>query len=74
MNRAALMLICGVALSACTGAVIGSRITGRAHVVDGDTVDVVGVRVRLQGVAAPELDERGGRAAQRYLHERVERR
>ena len=29
-----------------------SVITGRSHVVDSDTVDVAGVRVRLKGVDA----------------------
>ena len=36
---------------------------GRARVVDGDTLEVAGVKVRLFGVDAPELDqlcERGG--------------
>lgn len=37
--------------------------TGPAHVVDGDTIDVAGRRVRLWGIDAPEsgqLCERGG--------------
>jgi endonuclease YncB( thermonuclease family) len=32
---------------------------GRAQVLDGDTITVEGVHVRLQGVAAPELDHAG---------------
>lgn len=39
-------------------------LSGRARVVDGDTLEVSGVKVRLFGVDAPELDqrcERGGR-------------
>ncbi|MTI00686.1 thermonuclease family protein [Roseibium sp. RKSG952] len=33
------------------------RIEGRVHVVDADTWDVGGVRVRLHGIDAPELDQ-----------------
>lgn len=39
-------------------------LTGRARVVDGDTLELSGVKVRLLGVDAPELDQRcqqGGR-------------
>ena len=37
---------------------------GRAdHVRDGDTIVVSGVPIRLQGLAAPELGEKWGRAA-----------
>jgi endonuclease YncB( thermonuclease family) len=32
---------------------------GRAHVLDGDTISVEGVHVRLQGVAAPEIPHEG---------------
>lgn len=45
-------------------AVAGAEVLeGRARVVDGDTLEVAGVKVRLFGVDAPELDqlcERGG--------------
>jgi hypothetical protein len=33
------------------------------HVRDGDTVEVAGLQIRLQGLAAPELSEPGGRYA-----------
>ena len=40
-------------------------VSGHAHVVDGDTVDVAGVRVRLKGVDAAERGtERGDDATQ----------
>jgi endonuclease YncB( thermonuclease family) len=32
-------------------------ITGRPYVIDGDTVDVSGTRVRLEGIDAPELEQ-----------------
>lgn len=31
--------------------------TGQARVIDGDTVEIAGVRVRLHGLDAPELDQ-----------------
>lgn len=41
---------------------------GRAtHVRDGDTIEVQGVPIRLKGIAAPELDEKWGRAAKDAL-------
>jgi endonuclease YncB( thermonuclease family) len=60
---------------------IGAPFTGRAHVVDGDTLDVAGERVRLYGIDAPELhqtcrdaggdDYACGRAAARALENLV---
>lgn len=41
----------------------GSAVRGPAVVIDGDTLDVGGVRVRLNGVAAPERSEPGGAEA-----------
>ena len=43
---------------------LATTVEGRARVVDGDTLEVAGQKVRLFGVDAPELDqscERGGR-------------
>ena len=48
------------------------RLAGIARVVDGDTLDVAGVRVRLKGVAAPERHEPGGEAAKAFVVELVE--
>ena len=36
-------------------ATAAERLVGRAKAIDGDTLEVGGVRVRLQGVAAPEV-------------------
>jgi hypothetical protein len=53
-------------------------LAGRARVVDGDTVLVGGVHVRLKGVAAPEVPhpghagEPGGEAAKAFMVELVE--
>jgi endonuclease YncB( thermonuclease family) len=38
-------------------------VTGRVRVRDGDTIEVGGIAVRLQGLHCPELREAGGRAA-----------
>jgi endonuclease YncB( thermonuclease family) len=52
---------------ACVGvrAPRGQRetIEGVATVLDGDTIEVGGVRVRLEGLHCPEARERGGSAA-----------
>jgi endonuclease YncB( thermonuclease family) len=34
------------------------QIIGRAHVIDGDTIEIAGARVRLHGIDAPELHQR----------------
>ncbi len=51
-------------------AIAAERLVGRARVIDGDTLVVGGVHVRLQGVAAPGVahpgqphDEPGGMSA-----------
>lgn len=45
-----------------SGAAAG-ELAGRARIIDGDTLEIGGVRVRLAGIDAPELDQvcRGGR-------------
>jgi endonuclease YncB( thermonuclease family) len=40
-----------------------ANVSGRAHVLDGDTIEVGGVRVRLEGLHCPEAGEPGGSAA-----------
>lgn len=54
------------------------RLAGRARVLDGDTIVVDGIHVRLKGVAAPEVGhfgkpgEPGGEAAKAFMVELVE--
>jgi micrococcal nuclease len=43
------------------------EIRGRCWVIDGDTIDVDGTRLRLAGIDAPELDHPYGRNAKRFL-------
>ena len=44
-----------------------ATVEGTARIVDGDGLRLGGVEVRLQGIAAPELREPGGRAAAQAL-------
>lgn len=50
-----------------TSAFADSSIAGRARVIDGDTIVVAGVKVRLNGVDAPELDNRTGYDSKRAM-------
>jgi micrococcal nuclease len=76
--RPALRLVLLLALLA-SPAVAGERLVGRARVIDGDTIVIGGVHVRLQGVAAPEVahpgqpqDEPGGPEAWAFMQGLVE--
>lgn len=41
------------------------------HVADGDTISLGDVRIRLQGISAPETNERHGAAATGFMRELV---
>lgn len=43
------------------------EIRGRAWVIDGDTLEINGTRIRLAGIDAPELDQPFGQNAKRLL-------
>lgn len=59
--RALLAVIAAMCFWAGTpAAVAGEAVSGQARVVDGDTIKVGSVTVRLKGIAAPERDEPGG--------------
>jgi endonuclease YncB( thermonuclease family) len=66
------------ACAAALPAAAAERMAGRAHVLDGDTIVVGGIHVRLKGVAAPEVahfdkpDEPSGEAAKAFMVELVE--
>jgi len=63
MSRALALLTAIVPLLASA-----ETLMGRAdHVRDGDTVVVSGVPIRLQGLAAPELGEKWGRASREAM-------
>lgn len=42
-------------------------VAGEARILDGDTLEIAGMKVRLQGLAAPELREPGGQAARMWM-------
>ena len=74
MIRTAAALLLVLAMPAAGG----ERLAGRAHVLDGDTIVVDGIHVRLKGVAAPEVahfgdpGEPGGEEAKAFMVELVE--
>ncbi|HMS94416.1 MAG TPA: thermonuclease family protein [Tabrizicola sp.] len=39
------------------------ELRGRAYIIDGDTIDIGGTRIRLAGIDAPELDHPYGKRA-----------
>lgn len=44
-------------VAASSGAVLSNELTGRASVIDGDTIEIHGTRIRLWGIDAPEHDQ-----------------
>jgi endonuclease YncB( thermonuclease family) len=70
---AGLLLLFGPLVTAgAADGVLPGKVT---RVVDGDTIDVLlssgRIRVRLQGIDAPERDQPGGREAQHWLQRRL---
>lgn len=50
--------LCAIALTICIASPAHAEtITGRASVIDGDTLEIHGHRVRLSGIDAPESDQ-----------------
>jgi endonuclease YncB( thermonuclease family) len=74
----AIVVVLALALTGAASA--AERLSGRVHVLDGDTIAVGGVTVRLQGVAAPELEhpnlgikqEPGGPEAAAFMRRLIE--
>jgi endonuclease YncB( thermonuclease family) len=54
ISRAGIALIALLAAWPATAEAPGDLMVGRAAVVDGDTIEIRGVRVRLEGIDAPE--------------------
>lgn len=66
---AALAIVIASTIGAAQALDRGEVIQGPARVVDGDTIDVAGFRIRLNGVAAPERSEPGGAEATAVLRQ-----
>ncbi len=73
MNRVALF-VAASGLVACWHEAATPRVAGtvavlegRARAIDGDTLEIAGLRVRMKGIAAPERREPGGREATEAL-------
>ncbi|MEO1090584.1 MAG: thermonuclease family protein [Pseudomonadota bacterium] len=46
-------------------------VEGRARVIDGDTLEVAGERIRIEGLHAPELTEPAGEVARAFVEQLV---
>lgn len=67
--RVLLALLFVIALPLTAGV---ATLTGEARAIDGDTIQFGKVSVRLQGIAAPEINETGGPAARRTLQRLID--
>jgi micrococcal nuclease len=57
------ILVTALMISYANAFEVGDTVSGSARVIDGDTLEVSGIRIRLNGVAAPERNEPGGAEA-----------
>ena len=60
-------------ISLSTGSAFAQEIRGVARVIDGDTIQVSSLRIRIHALHAPEMDEPGGVAAKAAMKEIVGR-
>lgn len=59
MSRSTALLLLIIMVAPSSPLTAGERLVGRARAIDGDTLVVGGIHVRLQGVAAPEIKHPG---------------
>lgn len=50
---------------------IGGFMAGFATVIDGDTIDIYGTRIRLWGIDAPEIHTAEGKRAKAFLENKI---
>lgn len=67
MMRIRLLVGVLAGLIAISAAAAAADISGQPVVIDGDSLRFGKVAVRLHGIDAPEIDQRGGRLARRHL-------
>jgi micrococcal nuclease len=60
-----------ILISLATSSAFAQEIRGVARVIDGDTIQVSNVRIRIHALHAPEMDEPGGVAAKAAMKEIV---
>lgn len=46
---------------------VGHVLKGEVRIIDGDTLEIAGSKIRLNGIAAPEREEPGGAEATRFM-------
>ena len=67
MRRFTILLAISLTLGACTPSATPDYVGVVEWVIDGDTIIVNGVHVRLLGVDTPELGEPGGSQAKSFM-------
>jgi endonuclease YncB( thermonuclease family) len=53
----AIKILVGVGIPLLTGAAYAAEISGRARIVDGDTIAIADSKIRFEGIDAPETDQ-----------------
>lgn len=66
------VLLVGFLLAMVAVGAHAASLTGTARVIDGDTIEVAGQRVRLAGIDAPERDQPYGQESSDRLAQMVE--
>jgi hypothetical protein len=57
MGRVSISFAGTLLLVAFCGGALSDQLTGRPSIIDGDTLEIHGARIRLRGIDAPETDQ-----------------